>query len=82
VRLVEREGRVVEIALAETDFVCGFRAGDDDLLDAEFAGGFDDVVGTSYVASVTFVVLGVRSQYRVRIKTVDGGCTGTNMFRA
>ena len=55
-RLLEREGDVVDVALAEADFVCGFAACDDDFLDAEFAGGFDDVVCALDVAGVAFVV--------------------------
>jgi hypothetical protein len=31
--------------LPEANFVGGFAGGDYDFLDAEFAGGFDDVVG-------------------------------------
>jgi hypothetical protein len=57
VGFVQREGCVVEIALAEADFVGGFGARNNDLFNAEFAGGFDDVVGASYVAGVAFVVL-------------------------
>jgi hypothetical protein len=57
VGFVEGEGGVVERALAETDFVGGFRGSDYDLLDAEFAGGFDDVVSACYIATVAFVVL-------------------------
>ena len=57
VGFVEREGRIIQIALAEADFVGGFGGGDDDFADAEFAGGFDDVVGACCVASVALVVL-------------------------
>jgi hypothetical protein len=80
VGFVEREGGVVERALAETDFVGGFGGGDDDFLDAEFAGGFDDVVGAGYVAAVAFVVLG---RVSMGCGKVEGGSrTGTSMLRA
>lgn len=39
------EGSVVEIALPKADLVGGLAAGDDDLLDSELTGCFDDVVG-------------------------------------
>jgi hypothetical protein len=79
VGFVEREGGVVERALAETDFVGGFRGGDYDLFDAEFAGGFDDVVGACHIAAVAFVVLGCVS---TDFGKVCGRRTGTNMLRA
>jgi hypothetical protein len=53
---VERERRVVKVALAEADFIGGFAGRDYDLADAEFAGGFDDIVGGCHVASPQLVV--------------------------
>ena len=73
--------------MAETDFVGGFAGRDDYFLYAEFAGGFDDVVGAGYVAAIAFVVL-VQYQYlSVHISHDRSGNgewkrTGTNMFRA
>jgi hypothetical protein len=81
VSFVEREGRVVQVALAEANFVGGFGGCDDYFLDAEFAGGFDDVVGAGYVAAVAFVVLGSVNIQIWRIAKFKGR-TGTNMFRA
>jgi hypothetical protein len=80
VGFVEWKGGVVERALAETDFVGGFGGGDDDFLDAEFTGGFDDVVGAGYVAAVAFIVLG---RVSMGCGKVEGGSrTGTSMLRA
>lgn len=56
--LGEGEGGEGKGALAEAYFVGGFRGGDDDFADAEFAGGFDYVVGACCVAFEAFVVLG------------------------
>jgi hypothetical protein len=57
VGFVEGKGSVVKVALAEADFVGGFTACDDNLLDAELACCFDNVIGAGYVAAVAFVVL-------------------------
>jgi hypothetical protein len=57
VGFVEGKGSVVEVALAEADFVGGFTACDDNLLDAELACCFNNVIGAGYVAAVAFVVL-------------------------
>jgi hypothetical protein len=56
--LFKREGGVGQVALPETDFVGRFARGDYYFLDAEFACGFDDVVGGSGVAAVALIVLG------------------------
>lgn len=53
---LQRERVVIGIALGKADSIGGFRAGDDDFGDAEFAGCFDDIVGCGYVASEAFVV--------------------------
>lgn len=47
---------VIGVALGEANAIGGFRAGDDDFGDAEFAGSFDDIVGCSHVASEAFIV--------------------------
>lgn len=47
---------VISIALRKANAIGGFRAGDDDFGDAEFAGCFDYVVGREYVASEALVV--------------------------
>jgi hypothetical protein len=89
VGFVEGERGVVEIALAEADFVGCFGGGYYYLSNAEFTGGFDDVVGGGYVAAVAFVVLllyvntgswGI-GDWEAGVK-VDGRRTGTSMFRA
>lgn len=54
--LLEREDVVVDVALGEADAVGRFRAGDDDLWDAELTGGFDDVVRAQHVAAEAFAV--------------------------
>jgi hypothetical protein len=72
VGFVEREGGVIEVALAEADFVGCFGTGDYYLAHAEFAGGFDDVVCTCCIAAITFVVLGL---------LVSRGGRETSMFR-
>lgn len=47
---------VVDITLGKADSVSGLGAGDDDLLDTEFAGGFNYVVSCSHVASEALVI--------------------------
>lgn len=47
---------VRSLAFAEANAVGGFGAGGEDFAHAEFAGGFDDVVGGEDVLSETFVV--------------------------
>lgn len=69
--LFQREGVVVGVALREADAVGSFGAGDDDFLDAEFAGGFDDVVGAEDVAAEAFAV---RDEHVARVGgEVDDG---------
>jgi hypothetical protein len=77
---VEGEGSVVEVTLAEADFVCGFAGGNDDLLNAEFASGFDDIVGAGYVSTIAFIVL--EDVNMGLVENVLGKRTGTSMFRA
>ena len=54
--LFQRETVVFSIALRETHAVSCFGAGNDDFLDAEFAGGFDDIVCAQDVAPEAFTV--------------------------
>lgn len=52
------QGEIMEISIAlrETDAVCCFGAGNDDFLDADFAGGFNDIVCAQDVAPEAFAV--------------------------
>lgn len=54
--LLEWERVVIGIALGKANAIGGFRAGDDDFGNAEFAGCFDDIVGCGHVASEALVV--------------------------
>lgn len=54
--LLQWEGVVVGISLGEADAVSGLAACNDDLLDAELAGCFNDVVCGSHVRCKAFVV--------------------------
>lgn len=47
---------IIGIALGEADTVGSFRAGNDDFLDAEFAGRFDHIVCAEDVATEAFAV--------------------------
>ena len=54
--LLQREVLEVLLALGEADAVGGLAGGHDDLADAEFHGGFDDVVGPHDIDPVGLVV--------------------------
>lgn len=54
--LGDRERRVVDIAFGIADTIGGDAACEDDFLDSEFAGGFDDVVAAHGIYAKEFVV--------------------------